>query len=86
MAGSGMFSRAGFSRAGARYATLNKMPTPTSIASRLEPPELMNGSASPLFGRTLVTTPILMTACYEIKKVTPDASRQPKLSRALSAM
>ena len=46
----------------------------------------MNGSGRPLFGRALVTTPMLMAACRQINKVTPKASRKPKVSREFSAM
>ena len=46
----------------------------------------MNGSARPLFGSALVTTPMLMAACKLMISVMPVASKVPKVSRACSAM
>jgi hypothetical protein len=46
----------------------------------------MNGSASPLFGSALVTTPTLMKACKPMRSVMPAASIVPNVSRAWVAM
>ena len=46
----------------------------------------MNGSGIPLFGNVLVTTPMLINAWKPIKKVIPEASNMPKVSREFQAM
>ena len=56
------------------------------VRSRLDPPELMNGSVRPLSGISRVTPPRMMNTCMPKVMVRPAASRVEKSSRAPQAI
>ncbi len=63
---------------------LSNMPTPASIGTREEPPELIKGNVMPVMGIEPVTTAMFIAACRATIIVMPAARRDPKESGALS--
>src|SRR5256885_1983260 len=63
---------------------LRSMPVASIVMSSAEPPNEMNGSGSPLVGKSPVTTPRFTIVCVARSTVIPSARYAPKASGARS--